>query len=140
MTFDFNSLRPPAHSSIYDSIREIQKLFVGPNHYPTCTKRHDSGSRMLHLAPRVQTHVCYLHNELWSRGATSARSGATMRAKFRARVVIDAPRFPFVTRTMCIRYTGNRRAIRWKRARGNVRKATRFPNVAAVGILRSQLV
>lgn len=56
-------------------------------------------------------HVCYLHNELWSRGATSARSGVTMRAKFRARVVIDAPRFPFVTRTTCIRH-GNRRAMR----------------------------
>lgn len=76
-----------------------------------CTKWHNSGHADVTLGTTRADHVCYLHNELWSRGATSARSGVTMRAKFRARVVIDAPRFPFVTRTTCIRH-GNRRAMR----------------------------
>jgi len=63
---------------------------------PPCIRVANAAIRGLHAdtphLARAQQHVCYLHNELRSRGATSARSRATMRAKFRTRVVIDTPR------------------------------------------------
>lgn len=89
---------------------------------------------MLHLAAYVRDHVCYLHNELWSRSAISARSGATMRAKFRARVVIDAPKFPFATRV------GERRNDTSVRQRDSqTRRCGRRHTVQSISLIGRQL-